>query len=726
MNIPTVKENTNIKLTEKEEKLNNKFLEFEKLFKEEIGNKMYFKMSELTDFLKKTNIKYFKKNDLIEISFTENDIIVEDNEENKSIYNETTRLDSHIYYSKEGSLYQMRALVKFNNFTKEKRYLLSYSYNPKTGTVKNLLTKNKLYRIITKDFVLSFFRKSQGINLDEKITKQQIKDIFNSNAFYCHYDEEELESMLSCNIDSFYQPLLTYLKKRKLKFQKLVKEDSFVYEVKNLIEEQKEQIKEQYLNCQVKTKKGMKEFFFIYGFEKDNYTYLASFNVPFPENHVNNSFLNSPNNCLNSVSQYDTKSLELIKRYHLVYDYNIYEYILKKRYDINEFLESNTSYLRGNSFFIRINDPLINDYYCYEFDKNISNDNVLKRIISLNEFIPFKHVFLDMNIPITNIELLFKNDLNINALNYIKVILEETSRDARQLENVDLSGENFYNCLMNKQTKLYDLFPFTKSYVKFLSENNHLNDNINYDYLFSMNILCDEGYSVENANNFMERLKEILEIDESDISYFSSLRRLQMRSFVEKLYIIKKEFYPTKTLQGILNYILAVQQSEFIELPSNIIHMLSDTLKFAKDLKVPINGFPKVLTIEHNKLAYFHRKYLKENKNEIISKKAREDLIFENNEFKIIPCRNANELINEGNSLNHCVGSYSSRIVNDESSILFLRKKEDINKPYITIEVKRNRITQLQGNAGRRNSFNKQTENFIEDWIKHKNLINYS
>src|SRR5574344_739414 len=399
MNIPTVEENVNMKLTEKEEKLNNQFLEFEKLFNKEIGNKPYFKMSELTNFLKKTNTTYVMKNDLIEICFKENDVIVEDNENNKSIYNETTRLDSHIYYSKEGSVYQIRALVKFNNFTKEKKTLLSYSYNPKTCTVKNFCTKNHLYRIITKE---------------------KIKNIIDSYAFYCHYTEDELENLLSCNIESFYGPLLTYLSNRKLKLTKSIKEDLFVHEIKELIEEKKEEIKELYLNCQSKRKMNDKNFYFIYGFEKDDYTYLITFNVCYPENYAHNSFLDNPSNYLKSINQYETKSSKLIKQYALVYDDRTYEYILKKRYDINEFLQNTASYSKSNSFLIRIDDVILNDKYHYSFDKNISNDNLLKRIISLNEFIPFKHAFLDMNIPITNIELLLKNNLNINALKYIK------------------------------------------------------------------------------------------------------------------------------------------------------------------------------------------------------------------------------------------------------------------------------------------------------------------
>ncbi|WP_010497780.1 PcfJ domain-containing protein [Paenibacillus elgii] len=67
------------------------------------------------------------------------------------------------------------------------------------------------------------------------------------------------------------------------------------------------------------------------------------------------------------------------------------------------------------------------------------------------------------------------------------------------------------------------------------------------------------------------------------------------------------------------------------------------------------------------------------------------------NDYKIFPPSEPDELIKEGNILGHCVGSYVNKVRKRLSTILFLREKEDIEKPLVTIEVIGNRITQVQG-----------------------------
>ena len=47
-----------------------------------------------------------------------------------------------------------------------------------------------------------------------------------------------------------------------------------------------------------------------------------------------------------------------------------------------------------------------------------------------------------------------------------------------------------------------------------------------------------------------------------------------------------------------------------------------------------------------------------------------------------------NDFIKEGNSLHHCVGrmSYNTKMANDETLIIFIRKSEKVEKPYVTME----------------------------------------
>jgi len=58
--------------------------------------------------------------------------------------------------------------------------------------------------------------------------------------------------------------------------------------------------------------------------------------------------------------------------------------------------------------------------------------------------------------------------------------------------------------------------------------------------------------------------------------------------------------------------------------------------------------------------------------------------------------KNFKELQKEGRELNHCVAGYLDKIVNKETDILFLRKKEEPEVPYFTIELSNERIIQCR------------------------------
>lgn len=58
----------------------------------------------------------------------------------------------------------------------------------------------------------------------------------------------------------------------------------------------------------------------------------------------------------------------------------------------------------------------------------------------------------------------------------------------------------------------------------------------------------------------------------------------------------------------------------------------------------------------------------------------------------------AEELVNEGMALSHCVGQYAKRYYKGETNIVFIRKKEEPDKPYYTVEVANDgHIVQVRG-----------------------------
>lgn len=73
---------------------------------------------------------------------------------------------------------------------------------------------------------------------------------------------------------------------------------------------------------------------------------------------------------------------------------------------------------------------------------------------------------------------------------------------------------------------------------------------------------------------------------------------------------------------------------------------------------------------------------------------------YDNGEFSITIPKTTQDIINEGKALHHCVGVYVDKVVRREDMIYFLRKDKDT--PYVTVEVKDKKVTQVEGDMNNR------------------------
>ena len=90
---------------------------------------------------------------------------------------------------------------------------------------------------------------------------------------------------------------------------------------------------------------------------------------------------------------------------------------------------------------------------------------------------------------------------------------------------------------------------------------------------------------------------------------------------------------------------------------------------------------------------------------------------YDNGEFSITIPKTTQDIINEGKALHHCVGVYVGKVIRREDMIYFLRK--DRNVPYVTIEVKDKKVTQVEGDMNNRFiSKNTPEYNAIKEWAK--------
>lgn len=90
---------------------------------------------------------------------------------------------------------------------------------------------------------------------------------------------------------------------------------------------------------------------------------------------------------------------------------------------------------------------------------------------------------------------------------------------------------------------------------------------------------------------------------------------------------------------------------------------------------------------------------------------------FEGMVVLVPPC--AQDIINEGKALQHCVGGYADRHVKGRTVILFLRCTENVDKPLVTIEINGTEIVQVHGFANDRGKASPRTvyKAFFDTWL---------
>lgn len=92
--------------------------------------------------------------------------------------------------------------------------------------------------------------------------------------------------------------------------------------------------------------------------------------------------------------------------------------------------------------------------------------------------------------------------------------------------------------------------------------------------------------------------------------------------------------------------------------------------------------------------------------------------------YLTIIAKSPDDLKLEGNALEHCVGrmNYDKKMINEQSLIFFIRKKEEPNTPYVTLEYSIKEKNILQCYAYHNTKPNDETINYIyHKWLPFAN-----
>ena len=328
------------------------------------------------------------------------------------------------------------------------------------------------------------------------------------------------------------------------------------------------------------------------------------------------------------------------------------------------------------------------------FENNITNPTILKMLAAINFNVESIAYY-----PKAYKSLIAEKLLNAGYLTYYQDLIKEY----RSVNDEDKFGK------LNKGTKLYAILGCTKQQMQQNTSNYEISTL--KEFLGTTDI---RPYGIEPIKNLIQIHNFV---DYNPFSYSEDI--LKIISIPQKLKILKT---------------LAQFKNSFgVSLFNDILRCLRTVLRITEDenevksLKFWKFNSEKDLEDLHDKAirmqnsAYKKQKEMKSqkllNKYKITKKKRDELYDFEDDEFIIKMPDTPIDIMEEGKTLNHCVGGYMENHVEGKTTILFLRRKNDPETSFYTIEVKNNEVIQIHGKHNRWLGNNPEVIPFMRKWL---------
>ena len=151
----------------------------------------------------------------------------------------------------------------------------------------------------------------------------------------------------------------------------------------------------------------------------------------------------------------------------------------------------------------------------------------------------------------------------------------------------------------------------------------------------------------------------------------------------------------------------------------------SDYIDAMKQSGMPINKYPKDFWSAHDE-AIKNLKIVRNAEYDKLIKERNTDkkvkrLEYSSKKYLIRPVEGLDELFNESKELHHCVRTYAKDVANGDTNIFFVREEEDIEKPFVTLELRDKRVIQCRAKYNARPS--EEVITFVNRWCSMNNFI---
>ena len=191
-----------------------------------------------------------------------------------------------------------------------------------------------------------------------------------------------------------------------------------------------------------------------------------------------------------------------------------------------------------------------------------------------------------------------------------------------------------------------------------------------------------------------------------------------------------KDGKPLYTVNSLCDYLGRLDMYQAIP-DFEALDILSDYIRMCNDLEIEPITDSNSLKREHDVTARIYNEWKLDHiyKEESEGFKKRYDELskyaYEDNRLIVIVPKDPKDMVNEGRMNRNCVGSYTNIYARGNSTIFFIRRKDDIEHSYITIETDKigEEIRQAYYACNQKITDKNDLE-FIQKWINHNKKIN--
>lgn len=154
----------------------------------------------------------------------------------------------------------------------------------------------------------------------------------------------------------------------------------------------------------------------------------------------------------------------------------------------------------------------------------------------------------------------------------------------------------------------------------------------------------------------------------------------------------------------------------------DIVSFLRDYARMALDVHgEAYEKYPANLIEAHTAVQTLHSKRAMQINEAKFEETIDKSLEWRNKDFVIVYPKKSDEIIEEGKKLRHCVGSYIQSVIRGECKIVFLRQKDEPEKPFVTIEISGGNIRQARGYGNANPIYDARMA--LQDYAKEKKLL---